>query len=174
MVFFPAGGRQPDKRRRGRGFPPLPNPPLPADYVRGTAVYAQSCAMCHGANGEGKSSDGHVAFPPLWGAQSYNWGAGMGSIQSAAEFIRANMPLGLGRTLTVQQAWDVATYIDSQVRPQDPRFTGDVAQTRQKFHDSKFSMYGKTVNGILLGDPVHTPPAGMVPAPAQVAAVQSH
>jgi thiosulfate dehydrogenase len=166
-AFFLAKGAPTGEPLPGRGYPALPQPPLPADYTRGSAVYAQNCAVCHGANGEGKSSGGHVAFPPLWGAQSYNWGAGMGSIKNAAEFIRANMPLGLGGTLTVQQAWDVATYLDSQIRPQDPRFTGDVAQTRKKYHDTKFSMYGKTVNGILLGDPAHTPPAGTVPVSPQ-------
>jgi thiosulfate dehydrogenase len=73
------------------------------------------------------------------------------------------MPLGAGGTLSVQQAWDVATYIDSQVRPQDPRFTGDVDQTRKMHHDTPFSMYGRTVNGAILGDPASTPPAGTVP-----------
>ena len=97
------------------------------------------------------------------GENSYNWGAGMASIDNAAAFIRANMPLGQGGTLSVQQAWDVATYVDSQVRPQDPRFTGDVAQTLAKYHASPFDMYGRSVNGSLLGDPQHTPPAGTVP-----------
>jgi thiosulfate dehydrogenase len=94
----------------------------------------------------------------------------MASIKNAAEFIRANMPYGRGGTLSVQQAWDVATYIDSQVRPQDPRFTGDVQQTRKKFHDSPSDMYGRTVNGAVLGDPASTPPAGTVPAPVSAAA----
>ena len=48
----------------------------------------------------------------------------------------------------MQQAWDVAQYIDSHKRPQDPRFGGSVAETRKEFHDSKFSMYGVTVNGV--------------------------
>ena len=105
-----------------------------------------------GGNRPGKAcinlvSGGKVMFPPLWGSRSYNWGAGMTSIKSAAEFINANMPLGLAGTLSVQQAWDVATYVDSQIRPQDPRFTGDVAETRKKHHDTPSSMYGLTVNG---------------------------
>jgi thiosulfate dehydrogenase len=109
-------------------------------------------------------SGGKVVFPPLWGPRSYNWGAGMTSIKSAADFVHANMPLGLAGTHGVQQAWDVAAYIDGQVRPQDPRFTGDVAQTRKKHHDTLFSMSGRSVNGALLGDPAPTPPAGTVPA----------
>ena len=60
------------------------------------------------------------------------------------------MPLGQGGTLTDQQAWDVATFMDSRERPQDPRFTGDVAQTRSQFHDSEYSLYGTQVGGKLL------------------------
>jgi thiosulfate dehydrogenase len=162
--FFLARGLPTGEPAPGRGFPELPKPPLPADYARGGEVYAQQCAACHGADGHGQSSGGKVVFPPLWGPRSYNWGAGMTSIKSAAEFIHANMPLGLAGTLSVQQAWDLAAYIDSQVRPQDPRYTGDVAETRKKHHDTPFSMYGRTVNGALLGDPASTPPAGTVPA----------
>jgi thiosulfate dehydrogenase len=50
------------------------------------------------------------------------------------------------------------------VRPQDPRFNGDVEQTRKKYHNTPFSMYGQTVNGVMLGDPAVTPPAGAVHA----------
>jgi thiosulfate dehydrogenase len=158
--YFLAKGLPTDERAPGRGFPPLPKPPLPADYARGAKVYDQGCASCHGAQGLGQSSGGQLVFPPLWGPQSYNWGAGMTSIKNAAEFIQANMPLALGGTLSVQQSWDVATFIDSQVRPQDPRFTGNVEQTRKKYHNTPFSMYGQTINGVLLGDPALTPPAG--------------
>ena len=42
-------------------------------------------------------------------------------------------------------------------------FTGDVAETRAKFHDNPNSMYGRTVDGAVLGDPKLTPPAGTVP-----------
>jgi thiosulfate dehydrogenase len=87
----------------------------------------------------------------------------MSSVTNAAELIRANMPFGLGGTLTVQQAWDVGLFIDSQVRPQDPRFAGSVADTRKRFHNTPSSMYGMTVNGVVLGDPATTPPSGTVP-----------
>jgi thiosulfate dehydrogenase len=162
--YFLAKGLPTGEAAPGRGFPALPKPPSPADYARGAEVYAQDCASCHGAQGLGQSSGGQVVFPPLWGPQSYNWGAGMTSIKAAAEFIHANMPLGLGGTLSAQQSWDVAAFIDSQVRPQDPRFNGDVEQTRKKYHDSEDSMYGRTVNGAVLGDPAFTPPADTVPA----------
>lgn len=137
----------------GRGYPKLAKPPQAPDYARGEKVYASNCALCHGGDGQGQYARGQTVFPALWGAKSFNWGAGMGSVKNAAEFIHANMPFGAVGTLTPQQAWDVAQYIDSQDRPQDPRFTGSVAKTRKKFHDSKYSMYGRMVNGHLLGAP---------------------
>ena len=76
----------------------------------------------------------------------------MGRVDNAAAFIHANMPLGLGGTLREQQAWDVALYIDSQPRPQDPRWTGSVAETRRRFHDTDDSMYGRKVGPRVLGD----------------------
>ncbi len=137
----------------GRGYPRLPKPAAAPDYARGAAVFQQNCALCHGADGQGQRAGGQVVFPPLWGARSYNWGAGMTSIAAAAGFIKVNMPLGLGNSLSDQQAWDVAAFVDSHDRPQDPRFTGSVAETRAKFHNSSQSMYGLTVEGHVLGAP---------------------
>jgi thiosulfate dehydrogenase len=142
----PVGGKV-----AGRGYPDVPKPPLPGDYVRGEKVYAQSCAVCHGADGQGQASGGKTVFPPLWGPKSFNWGAGMHDIKNAAGFIKANMPLGSGGTLTDQEAWDVATFMDSHERPQDPRLVRSVQETRSKYHDEPTSMYGKTVNGHVLG-----------------------
>lgn len=133
----------------GQGYQRLPAPALTPDYARGQAVYSANCAMCHGENGAGQGAG--TVVPPPWGDRSFNWGAGMAEIDKAAGFIKANMPLGQGGKLTDQQAWDVAAYIDGKPRPQDPRFTGSVAQTRRKFHDSPSSFYGLTVDGVLLG-----------------------
>jgi thiosulfate dehydrogenase len=152
-AYWLATGAPVGRKLNGQGYPKLAAPAQKADYTRGGQIYAQHCALCHAANGQGQSSGGKTVFPPLWGAHSFNWGAGMGEIQNAAGFIKANMPLGLGGTLTDQQAWDVATYMDSQERPQDPRYTGSVAATRQKYHDSPHSMYGEKVNGHVLGQP---------------------
>ena len=76
----------------------------------------------------------------------------MQGISTAAEFIKANMPFGAGETLTNQQAWDVAAFVVSHERPQDPRFTGSVQEIREKYH-AKNSYYGRVVNGKLLGAP---------------------
>ncbi|MBS0319069.1 MAG: c-type cytochrome [Proteobacteria bacterium] len=105
----------------GRGFPALAKPPLPPDAARGAHVFAQQCALCHGADGQGTQAGAGYAFPPLWGPRSYNAGAGMSGVDTAAAFVAANMPYGNPRTLSVQDAWDVAKFIDTHPRPPDPR-----------------------------------------------------
>lgn len=105
----------------GRGFPEVPAAALPPDTARGKDVYATHCASCHGANGQGLKTGATYAMPPVWGRDSYNGGAGMVQVSTAAAFIKANMPFGQGNTLTDQQAWDVAAFINAQPRPRDPR-----------------------------------------------------
>ena len=62
------------------------------------------------------------------------------------------MPLGKPGSLTAQQAWDLALFINSQERPQDPRYTGDAAATRDLYSDfHSLTMYGLEVNGKVLG-----------------------
>lgn len=135
----------------GAGFPEPGKPAQAPDFTRGAAVFKRNCAACHGEAGQGLKVAGAYAFPPLWGPDSFNWGAGMQRVDTAAAFIKANMPLGQGGTLTAQEAWDVAWFVDSHERPQDPRYTVNVAATRKQFHDSKWSLYGTTVDGHVLG-----------------------
>ncbi|TAL90776.1 MAG: c-type cytochrome [Candidimonas sp.] len=157
-MYWLAKGAPTGVKLEGQGFARLPKPPQKADYTRGQQVFQQNCALCHGAEGAGQSVNGKMVFPALWGDESYNWGAGMHSVSTAAAFIKANMPLSKGNTLSDQQAWDVAYYMNSHERPQDPRFNGSIAETRKKFHDSAADMYGQTVNGKVLG--AHSTPAG--------------
>src|SRR5690606_22337652 len=109
---------------------------------------------CHGNEGAGLSVRGEVVFPQVWGDNSYNWGAGISRVFTLASFIKHNMPLGQPNSLTDQQAWDLAQFIDSQERPQDPRYTGDVKETLELYRDTfhKHTMYGQEVNGRVLGD----------------------
>lgn len=112
---FLAGGLPVDPNTPGRGFPLLAKTAHDPNRDRGRTVYRQHCASCHGDNGGGQPG-----IPPLWGFQSYNKGAGMANVHTAASFIKANMPLG-NPILSDQQALDVAAYMNSQVRPPDPR-----------------------------------------------------
>lgn len=61
----------------------------------------------------------------------------MHRVNTGAAFIKANMPLGKGGSLTDQEAWDVSAYMNHQPRPQDPRFNGDVAETDARHHDEQ-------------------------------------
>jgi thiosulfate dehydrogenase len=82
-----------------------------ASLVNGQTVYQASCLMCHGVNGEGTPSG-----PPLWGAHSFNDGAGMSQPDTMAAFVKANMPNG-SPVLTVEQAIDVTGYVKTKPRP---------------------------------------------------------
>ena len=44
--------------------------------------------------------------------------------------------------------------MNSHERPQDPRFTKSVAETRKKYHDTEDFLCGKTVNRHVLGSPL--------------------
>lgn len=104
----------------GRGYRLLAKPLLPPSTERGRQVFTVDCIMCHGNHGQGLLVNGAYKFPPLWGPHSFNSGAGMHKVKLAAEFIQANMPLGKGGTLTNQQAWDLAAFVDSHKRPPNP------------------------------------------------------
>ncbi|HJP84530.1 MAG TPA: c-type cytochrome [Gemmatimonadaceae bacterium] len=98
----------------GQGLPRLE--PMKGDASRGSAVFVATCARCHGATGQGSP-----IAPPLWGPRSYNVGAGMARINTAASFIHALMPYDRAQHLTPQQAFDVATYINTRPRPDFPK-----------------------------------------------------
>jgi len=57
-------------------------------------------------------------------------------------------------SLSDQQGWDVAAYMDTQPRSRVPRFTGDVGLTRRRNHAAwQYDAYGKQVDGRRLGAP---------------------
>ncbi|WP_417594826.1 c-type cytochrome [Oceanospirillum sp.] len=107
---------------------------LVADTVRGEKIYYAQCAACHGDNGEGlKDSRGDIVFPPLWGDESFNIGAGMARTYKAAAFIKYNMPMGIqkkglwghGNVLSDQDAVDVAEFFAHKPRPDFPGKVND-------------------------------------------------
>ena len=151
--YWLATGAPSGVKTPGSGYPDVALPDGGYDLARGKKVYEEQCAVCHGDNGLGQKVGDNYVFPPLWGADSFNWGAGMHRINTAASFIQANMPLGKGGTLSDQEAWDVAAFMNSHERPQDPRLVeGSVEKTRVKFHaNDGVNLYGEKVNGVVIG-----------------------
>jgi thiosulfate dehydrogenase len=90
--------------------------PRAANANSGKELFAANCTRCHGPNGAGTK-----LAPPLWGAQSFAIGAGMARLNTAAAFIRWNMPFDRPGQLTDQQAYDVAAFVLSHARPDTPR-----------------------------------------------------
>ncbi|SDL92142.1 thiosulfate dehydrogenase [Catalinimonas alkaloidigena] len=119
-----------------KGLPAFEIPAIKADTVQGKAIYEAQCQACHGTHGEGIRQPGGGAgylYPPLWGADSYNHGAGMRRVLTAAPFIKANMPFGVSwenPRLTDEEALHVAAYINHFERPHK-------ANTAEDFPDKK-------------------------------------
>jgi thiosulfate dehydrogenase len=119
-------------------------PDRAADPAAGAIVYMQRCNVCHGESGEGlrashDPSDGFV-FPPLWGPDSFNNGAGMNRVLTAARFIKARMPFGKA-DLSDAEAYDVAAYINSQPRPVMTNLENDYPDRTNKPIDSPYPPY---------------------------------
>ena len=92
------------------------------DPLIGKKFYVKHCQSCHQSNGGGllNADSTEFVYPPLWGNNSYNIGAGMHCISKLAGFIKPNMPFGtthLSMVLTDEEAWDIAAYVNSQKRP---------------------------------------------------------
>lgn len=115
-----------------------------ADVARGQMVYGARCGVCHGADGGGlpatEDPRGGYLFPPLWGPDSFNDGAGMGRVLTAARFIKARMPLGRP-DLSDEDAFDVAAFINSQPRPGMERLDSDYPDLTTKPIDNPYGPY---------------------------------
>jgi len=88
---------------------------LVGDTLRGHALFTNTCAVCHQADGSG-----HSPIPALWGAGSFTIAASMARQERAASFIFHNMPQTAPGSLTEQNAFDLAAYINSHPRPDAP------------------------------------------------------
>ena len=110
------------KKAFGSGLKSLTYLNRAADKVKGKLVYFAQCQTCHQADGQGllAESGEEYIYPPLWGKNSYNDGAGLSRITNFARYAKFNMPLGATYDkpiVTDEEAWDVAAYVNSQYRP---------------------------------------------------------
>jgi len=121
------GETKPEDKVAGRGVGKIDRSIKP-DPRNGKKIYAAQCAVCHGEQGEGlRNTAGGIIYPPLWGDESFNIGAGMARTYTAAAFVKRNMPVGfhgkfpLGQGgLSDQESVDVADYFSHQPRPDFP------------------------------------------------------
>lgn len=120
-----------------------------ADLAAGQQVYQARCAVCHGANGQGQrvgqagDAQGYI-FPPLWGPDSFNNGAGMNRLIMTTRFVKHNMPQGTNfdaPQLSDDEAYDAAAYMLSQPRPLKAHLEADFPARWNKPVDAAFAPY---------------------------------
>lgn len=129
----------------GSGFKDLAFIDRAADPEKGKLVYTEKCQSCHQANGLGILNSDKTAYtyPPLWGPNSYNDGAGLYRISNFAKFVKYNMPLGVSHNstqLSDEEAWDIAAFVNSQPRPKKD-ITKDWPKIQEKPFDHPFGPF---------------------------------
>ena len=132
-------------KANGSGFKDIAFLKRAADPALGKAVYIQKCQSCHQPNGEGVQMTDKSAFiyPPLWGNNSYNTGAGLYRLASFAKYVKYNMPNGtnfMSPQLSNEEAWDVAAFVNSQPRPVKD-ISKDWPKIEEKVFDHPFGPY---------------------------------
>ena len=121
---------------------------LVGDAASGEKLFTEkTCITCHGAEGKGIGP-----IPSLWGPTSYSIGASMAREERAASFIWHNMPQTAPGSLTPQQAFDLAAYINGHPRPDSPG----------KEQDWPMGGAPKDVPYKTNGHDAHRPPASLV------------
>ncbi len=133
------------EKAKGSGFKDLPYLTRAADASKGILIYQEKCVNCHQQNGQGLlNADGTAyTYPPLWGPNSYNIGAGLYRMSNFAKYVKYNMPLGADHEnpqLSDEEAWDVAAYVNTQPRPKKDLST-DWPKKEEKPFDHPFGPY---------------------------------
>ncbi len=130
----------------GAGTLRIKEPTRAADLPHGAQIFAKVCAACHGADGLGQRAQAGAGyqFPPLWGPDSFNNGAGMSRLLTVAAYAMHNMPFGTtfsAPVLADVEAYDVAGYIVSQQRPRKANLDRDFPVRLQKPIDTPYDPY---------------------------------
>ena len=93
--------------------------------------------------GQPGDAQGYV-FPPLWGKDTFNNGAGMNRLAMATRFVKHNMPQGASfdaPQLTDDEAYDVSAFMLSKPRPEKANLEADFPARWNKPVDSAFPPY---------------------------------
>ncbi len=122
-----------------KGYTSITIPNVKADTAHGRALYRLHCIVCHQVDGKGLAIPGHkfsgYLYPPIGGEDSFNNGAGMYRVITAAQFIKGNMPFGVtsgNPVLTDEEAYDIAAYINTFDRPVKPDLEQDFPDKKLK------------------------------------------
>lgn len=148
-IKFLSTGVPPGEVLPGLGVGRMPELDRAADPARGAQGYAEKCALCHAPNGVGfrrslPTTDLGYVVPPLWGSDSFNDGAGMARLITAANFIHFNMPHGadyLNPQISVDDAWDIAAFVLSHPRPHLAGIEHDFPNLLTKPVDAPYGPY---------------------------------
>ncbi len=133
------------QKAKGAGLKELAFLDRAADTLKGKIAYQMHCQRCHQADGQGQADAqaNTYIYPPLWGENSYNIGAGLYRISNFAKYVKYNMPQGVSHEnpiLTDEEAWDIAAYINAQSRPRKD-FTKDWYKIEAKPFDHPFAPF---------------------------------
>jgi len=91
-------------------FAPMIKKSTHENYKNGKKLYQAKCATCHALDGQGVA-----AFPPVWGSNSFNTGAGLSKPVKMAAWMKYNMPFG-NANLTDEEVVDITLYVVAQPR----------------------------------------------------------
>jgi thiosulfate dehydrogenase len=144
-IEFVGKGVKKGEKAKGSGIYELPFLTRAADPENGKLAYNQKCQSCHQTNGQGILAADQIeyTYPPLWGKNSYNHGAGLFRLSRFAGYIKYNMPQGASfesPQLTDEEAWDIAAYVNSQPRPAKD-LSADWPKKEEKPVDHPFGLY---------------------------------
>jgi len=139
-----------DDKNVPKGLPDMPLLKRSANPLRGKRIYLRKCIVCHANNGNGiLNTPGIIAdgytYPPLWGRDSFNNGAGLHRLLMSAKFIKYNMPYK-NPGLRDDEAFDVAAYINFMPRPEMKGLEADYPDRKKKPIDSPYAPYGDTLS----------------------------
>jgi thiosulfate dehydrogenase len=133
------------EKPNGSGFKDLAFLERACNPENGKLVYQQKCQSCHQKNGEGQLTEDKISYqyPPLWGKNSYNDGAGLYRLSNFAKYVKYNMPLGVSydnTQLTDEESWDVAAFVNSMPRPKK-NISKDWPNVNEKPFDHPFGPF---------------------------------
>ncbi len=134
-----------DSVPEGAGILELPFLDRAADPQKGKVLYEAHCLRCHGRDGDGVRNPNGLEwlYPPLWGSNSFNIGAGLFRLSRMAGYIKVNMPNENPADrlqLRNEEAWDIAAFINNMARPTKD-LSGDWPITSTKPVDHPFGPY---------------------------------